>query len=165
VTVPFTIRKTNNEDQAARFETTQVTWRDAYRDIFTEDEMVAVWSGAIPHHHPADELREEFVGGYVAVANSTLVGHILLAILKSGSGEIAAFYVRPSYQGNGIGKALWDEALNDLRGRRCQSADVWVLSKGPAVSFYEKMGCVKFGEEVFSLGEHNESISGYRLPL
>ena len=165
MTVPFSIRKTNKDDQAARFETTQVTWRDAYRDIFTEEEMVGVWSGAILHHHPADELRDEFIGGYVAVARDMLVGHILLATLKSGNGEIAAFYVRPNYQGHGIGRALWDEGLNDLRARGCASVDVWVLSRGPAVSFYEKMGCLKFGEEVFSLGDHLEPICGYRLSL
>lgn len=161
----FKVRKTKKDDQAARFETTQVTWRDAYRDIFTDDEMTGVWSGALPHHHPADETRDEYIGGYVAEADGMLVGHILLAMLKSGAGEIAAFYVRPAYQGQGIGRALWSEGLNDLRKRGCKSAEVWVLKRGPAVTFYEKMGCVKFSEEFFILGDHNEPISGYRIAL
>ncbi len=165
MTPPFTIRKTTPEDNPQRFVTTQIAWRDAYTHIFTPEEMEAVWSGRIPHHHPADELREDYIGGYVAEVEGQIVGHVMLAMLKDGRGEVAALYVRPLQQGIGIGRGLWRVALDDLKQRGCQEANVWVLAKGPAVGFYEKMGCTRFAEGVFSLGEHGEAVWGYRIKL
>ena len=56
-------------------------------------------------------------------------------------GEIYEIYLKPEYQGIGLGTKLFSEARNELRQRGYKGATVWVLSDNqPAISFYENSG-------------------------
>src|SRR3972149_2004551 len=58
-----------------------------------------------------------------------------------GVGEVAAIYISPSHWRRGIGRALMNTAVGDLRSAGFNEAILWVLEKNAlARSFYEKEG-------------------------
>jgi GNAT superfamily N-acetyltransferase len=60
---------------------------------------------------------------------------------------LRAIYLAPEAIGRGIGRALHDWALDDLRERGCIEATLWVLRENqPARRFYEAAGWRTDGE-------------------
>lgn len=56
-------------------------------------------------------------------------------------GEIYEIYLKPEYQGIGLGTKLFADARSELRRRGYKGTAVWVLSDNdPAISFYENAG-------------------------
>ncbi len=95
-----------------------------------------------------------------------IAGVAALALLPDDAGEVVALYVKPACQGRGIGKALWDRAMEEFKERGCVEAHVWVLAENvPAIHFYERQGCVLMGEGEFAVGKHEERVLGYRVSL
>jgi ribosomal protein S18 acetylase RimI-like enzyme len=46
------------------------------------------------------------------------------------------------HQGLGIGKMLWDQAVQELKARGFSKCAVWVLDTNqPAIDFYQRVGC------------------------
>ena len=67
-------------------------------------------------------------------------------------GEIYEIYLKPEYQGIGLGAKLFAEARKELIWRGYKGLVVWVLSDNdPAISFYEGAGgnAVAIGSEHF----------------
>ena len=65
------------------------------------------------------------------------------------TGEVFALYVLSEYYGTEVGKALFEAALEQLKGypRIC----LWVLKDNPrAIRFYQKCGFAATGEEMLS---------------
>jgi GNAT superfamily N-acetyltransferase len=57
------------------------------------------------------------------------------------TGEIWALYVDPDHWRAGVGRALVDAALGDLRGSGHSEATVWTLADSPRnLRFYEALG-------------------------
>ena len=67
-------------------------------------------------------------------------------------GELYALYLDDSHQKKGIGKALFTEAIEQLRGRDMKSMLVWVLKDNPTCGFYEKMGGRRVGQKSELIG-------------
>jgi len=67
-------------------------------------------------------------------------------------GEIYEIYMRPEYQGVGLGSRLFLAARNELQRRGLAGATVWVLADNEqAICFYENAGgrAVAKGSENF----------------
>jgi GNAT superfamily N-acetyltransferase len=61
--------------------------------------------------------------------------------LPAGAGEIQAIYLEPDAWGRGIGRALFERAVADLRGRRFEPLVLWVLTDNVrGRDFYERQG-------------------------
>jgi GNAT superfamily N-acetyltransferase len=59
----------------------------------------------------------------------------------AGTGEIWALYVDPGHWRAGVGRALVDAALEDLRDRGDTESTVWTLAESPRnLHFYEALG-------------------------
>jgi GNAT superfamily N-acetyltransferase len=57
------------------------------------------------------------------------------------TGEVVAIYLEPAVVGTGIGRALFEHAVADLRARGYQEATLWVLEMNSrARRFYEAAG-------------------------
>jgi len=59
---------------------------------------------------------------------------------ESGVGELYAIYILKEFQGKGIGKALFQEAVRSLKGSGMDSMVAWMLEKSPYWKFYELRG-------------------------
>jgi GNAT superfamily N-acetyltransferase len=64
----------------------------------------------------------------------------------SHCGEINAIYLRPEAWGRGIGRALYEAAIDDFRDRGFEELTLWVLrGNRRARAFYERMGMAPDG--------------------
>lgn len=87
----------------------------------------------------------------------TVVGYVTYGLNRARSlpqdGEIYELYLRPQYQGIGLGKRMFDAARKDLHRHGCQGLVVWTLDENiNANTFYANLGGkdVAEGHEVFS---------------
>lgn len=57
------------------------------------------------------------------------------------TGEITSLYLRERHVGTGLGRRLWEAALDQLRGSGHTEVSVWVLETNVrGRTFYERMG-------------------------
>lgn len=75
----------------------------------------------------------------------------------AGRGEIHTLYIRPDFQGRGLGRSLLDALLHGLHERGFAAAMLWVLAGNPSRFFYERLG----GRRTL---ERSENLWGAALP-
>jgi GNAT superfamily N-acetyltransferase len=81
-------------------------------------------------------------------------------------GEVRTFYVAPSRWRRGVGRALMDAALDDLRERGCAEATVWSFAANErANAFYEAQGFERDGSERTEDSWAHVPEVRYRRPL
>jgi len=95
-------------------------------------------ANAKPHHVAVepDGTGGERVIGFVGAGPAR---HEELGI----PGEVPALYLLAERHGRGIGRALWDAAVEDLRSRDLLPGYVWVLADNPTIGFYRHVGGVE----------------------
>lgn len=78
---------------------------------------------------------------------------------EKGIGELYAVYLLKAYQGNGLGRALFQASVKSLAEAGMKEMVVWVLEQSPYRKFYEALGG--------SLGEGRKilELGGDRIPL
>lgn len=83
------------------------------------------------------------------------------------TGEVYAIYLRPEYQGRGLGTELWRRAVDSLRASGCAELTVWVLdTNSSARRFYEGRACFLDGEsKEVSIGGKDVVELRYRYKL
>jgi GNAT superfamily N-acetyltransferase len=100
---------------------------------FPDDAIRQVW---------ADALADPEVDVYVAECEGVVAGAVSV-----GKGYLSTLYVLPSYQGRGVGSALHDLALEQLRARGVREARLWTLEgNASGRRFYERRGWALTGE-------------------
>ncbi len=136
--------------------------RTAYRPIFPTGvpppslaALLRVWEHSV--EHPGCQV-------FVAASGDQVVGTVLVERNDDGSGDFARLYVHPSRWGSGIGRALYDAALDSLRTSLATEVRLWVLEANRrARDWYEREGWT-------ASGERQEVVAGveevrYRLGL
>ena len=78
-------------------------------------------------------------GSYLCADNGYVVGFSM----ATASGSIFALFVRPEYEGQGIGKRLLQEALNYLKAKGLSQATLETMPDTRADAFYQKQGWVR----------------------
>jgi GNAT superfamily N-acetyltransferase len=132
------IRPATADDARALAELEVRAWRWAYVDFVSDEHMITVaerverWSGRSAEGAFVEELDDGRVVGVVQVR---------------GDGELHGLYVEPAAQGAGLGAALHDFAVDELRRRGVPAATLWVFAaNGHARGFYERRGWAADGE-------------------
>ncbi len=141
----YKIRKATVEDADGKGYVHYISWKESYSNIFSKevmDKLSLDRSIRIAKEHPENTL--------VAVVDNKIVG--FASYLESRdedtnqSGEIMALYVLSQYQRNGIGKALMNACLSELKGY--QQIILWVLKENKkAINFYFNQGFTPDGKE------------------
>ena len=94
---------------------------------FPDDAIREVW---------AEALADPEVEVYVAEVEGDTVGAVSV-----GRGYLSTLYVVPGLQGQGVGSALHDLALERLRAQGVREARLWTLSENDSGRrFYERRG-------------------------
>ncbi|MDX2162508.1 MAG: GNAT family N-acetyltransferase [bacterium] len=162
----FTVRPSIPALRAARTALIQRTWRQAYAHLFPASLMDDLFGGRVEQVSAWSDARRELLTGRSAFDSAeTLIGMVGLALLDTGGGEVVALYVEPAWHGRGVGRALWQAGAAVLREHGAAWVDVWTLARADAVGFYEKLGCVRFADDVYRIGDHHEPAVGLRMPL
>lgn len=112
-----------------------------------EDAVVELWRACDlvrPENDPHEDIRRKVaVDGdlfLVGVLEGRVVGTVM-AGYEGHRGWINYLAVEPSQQGQGLGRALMDEAEARLAARGCPKLNLQVrTSNAGAVHFYERLG-------------------------
>jgi len=61
-----------------------------------------------------------------------------------------------------MGRKLFASSMDALKKANFQTFHVWVLESNPAKNFYEKMGGIKAGQKVITIGDKNMGEIAYQ---
>lgn len=119
---------------------------DAYLDGLTVEDRLPnlVWS----LEHPPADWRMWVAEEDGAIVGFASTGPSMDADAKPSDriAELFAIYVEPARIGTGLGRALFDHAVDDLRSRRFAAATLWVLETNAlARRFYVAAGWTEDG--------------------
>ncbi len=153
------IRRAKPTDAAQIALTHEASWRHAY-------------SGMLPHraldrmiNRRAESWWERAISQstviLVAEVNSEIAGYATMGMNRvaelSPQGEVYEIYMRPEYQGVGLGTGLFLGARRELQRRHLSGTVVWVLAENEqAIRFYENSGGRK-------IAEGNEKFDGKKI--
>lgn len=153
-TITIETRRAGPQDAAGIAAVHDESWRNAYGGIVPHVALNRMinrrgadwWENAIRR---ATIVLIVEIGGVVA-------GYATLGRNRVGTlpydGEIYELYMRPEYQGIGVGSRLFLAARAELKRRGLKGSVVWVLADNhPAIRFYENAGgrAVAEGHEAF----------------
>lgn len=121
------------------------SWQAAYAGLMEAEflERLSVDERAIRWR---DILQKEESQTFVARQGTSVVGFVSFGKCRDEGapekrGEIWALYVQPEVWGQGVGRALLEKAVQELRLRRHDGTSLWVLSQNQrAIRFYEAFG-------------------------
>jgi ribosomal protein S18 acetylase RimI-like enzyme len=153
-TLSIDIRKAEPRDADAIADVHQQAWLGAYAGIIPHRTLTSMinrrgaawWANAI--RRAATVLVVE-IGG--KIAGYATIGKNRARELRQ-QGEIYELYLRPEYQGIGLGSRLFAAARKKLADSGLRGLVVWALEEnGGALSFYEGAGGrdIAEGVEVF----------------
>jgi GNAT superfamily N-acetyltransferase len=159
---PIKVRPVREGEKSIQNEIIRQAWRVAYRDIYTPQEILAVFENTIPQIGSWVIQRTMSAKGYVAEWHGEIVGTCGVSRVLNGDGEVTSLYVLPQFHGRGVGLAMWETCLNVLYDWRVPAAQVWTIAKADAVKFYEKRGCYRWRKGSYRIGDHSEPAIGFR---
>lgn len=139
----MTIRRATVADAAGIADVQTRTWADAYGPLVGDGAIAAASRDREAHWR---EILAGETPTWVAVVDDAVAGIMSAAASRDEEanddvGELWMLYVAPEAQGRGIGTALADVALGELRTLGCREATLWVLEANAAGRrFYERAG-------------------------
>jgi GNAT superfamily N-acetyltransferase len=149
-------------------------WETTYRGMIPDavlDEWIA---GTTDGWRTLVELTDDAAErAWVAEGHGSLLGFATTSPGKdewlpspSGSGELRNLYLDPDVIGTGVGRLLYDHAIDDLRERGFDPLVVWAFRDNVrARRFYERMGLSLDAEHVWVLGDVACPIVRFSAPL
>lgn len=120
--------------------------------------MKLAYAGLFDTPFPSDEtLLDEWrtlltAGAIVLLArvDGEPAGTVAARVVD-GQGWLERLYVHPDQQGRGVGRALVDAGLDELRRLGCRRANLWVLAANrPAIEIYRRWGWRRVPTEPFA---------------
>ena len=141
-------------------------WQAAYRHVFPAEELDR--GGFIQADRWSERLVRPPTGWstFVAEHAGEIVGFTSVGPSRdeNGIGELYAIYVDPEQWSTGTGRALIEQAEDQLR-TVYEEVTLWVLEDNPrARQFYERAGWVAAGEPSFDPVPSLEMVE-YRLSV
>ena len=166
-----TVRAARFEDVEALGGITGRAYASAYPGI-VPDQVLAEWI----EHGPAmwQRWREAVTANpdrpsraWVAERDGRLLGYATTAPATDeylpppdGAGELTNLYLDPDAIGKGIGRALYEHAVEDLRARGFNPLVVWAFRDNPkARAFYPRMGLE------IDVADHDWVLGGIPCPI
>jgi ribosomal protein S18 acetylase RimI-like enzyme len=144
--MPSRIREAVPKDARAIAEIHVRSWQAAYRGQLTDDYLDALTVDDRLEQHRRS-LEEPRAGWKTGVADDegpvgfAVTGPSEDADAGERTAELYAIYLDPEQMGTGLGRRLFEHAVEDLRSRRFDTVTLWVLETNErARRFYEVAG-------------------------
>lgn len=158
-TVEIAVRTATLEDAAGLAEAYAESWRGAYRGVIAPlvlERMIA--RRGLPYWRALAKRAGSAVR--VLIFEEVVAGYSTIGASRSGpaplTGEIYELYLRPPYQGVGLGRRLFQESRRVLSEAGYRGLVVWALADNePACSFYRGMGGKVVSERRERLGSQS----------
>ena len=136
-------RLESSDDRMAVSHIYEESWKYAYKDLLPQEYLDGIQKG-----HWSGKLDEKGLATLLLMDGGKYAG--VCGFCQSrfpqfeGCGEIVSIYLLPEYMGKGHGKALFEEAVVQLKKQGFSKIFLWVLEGNErAIRFYEKAGFVK----------------------
>lgn len=140
-----------------------------FKETFTKDNTPADLAIFLQQNYNLKQLQQELDNGdsffYFIYQDAQLAGYLKLNIgeaqsekSSSESLEIARIYILAAFKRQGLGHELMQFAEKVAKEK--QKKEIWlgVWEYNPvAIAFYKKMGFVKKGEHVFTIGTDDQT--------
>lgn len=141
------IRELRPEDD--RFAVSRIyeeSWKTAYKDIVPQNFLDSIEQGRWAAH-----LDNRQIHHLLLIEDGAFIGTASYCESRlpafAGFGEIVSIYLLPEYMGRGLGKKLFEAAVERLQKMGFSHIFLWVLEENyRARKFYEKMGFTSSGE-------------------
>ena len=164
-------RRGTPEDAARVAEVWVRSWQEAYRDLLTPEE-IANRTLEMRRADWAEAFSEDRTSCWVAESDGRIVGFLVARpspdddLDPERTGEVSALYLVAAAHGLGIGAALMERAIVDLRTAGFGDATLWVLEgNAPAIGFYEHTGWAFDGARKDCFGGADAPALRYRRTL
>ena len=162
---PWTIRAATVNDAEAIEAVRIATWKACYRGLLPDTYLddLKVESRRVDRIRRGIERADGAVR-VVAVAESQVIGMGMAGSPEEAEsdpqiGELYVLYVLPGWQGQGVGRALWQRISAGLSARGYRTAILWTLrDRSPTRRFYEANGWTFDGAD-------DEWGEGFSIPI
>jgi len=152
---PVRVRQAMPDDTDAIVAVTVAGWRTAYRGIVAQDRLVDLPVERWRHEvHVGLRRPVEDAFSLVAEIDREFAGYCFVAApsrereLGPTVAELVAIYVEPEHWRSGAGGALMRAAIERLAQLPYDEVFLWTFKEnGPAISFYERHGWRRDGDE------------------
>ena len=145
--MPQRIREAVPADARAVAEIHVRSWQAAYRGQLSDDYLDGLSVDDRLEQHraslegPPAEWRTWVAQDGAEVTGFAVTGPSQDADATERTGEVYAIYLQPDRVGTGLGRALFEHAVGDLRERGFEAVTLWVLETNErARRFYEAAG-------------------------
>jgi ribosomal protein S18 acetylase RimI-like enzyme len=145
--MPLTIREAGPKDAEPIASIHVRAWQGAYRGQLDDAYLDALTAEArLPTTRSMIEDAPADLRVWVADDGGAIVGFAVTGASQDAdadrkTAELYAIYLEPDRLGSGVGRALFERAIGDLRERGFTAATLWVLeSNDIARRFYERAG-------------------------
>jgi GNAT superfamily N-acetyltransferase len=166
---PTVVRAAVVDDAEAMGGIAQRSWAATYPGIVPDPvlaewiaEAPEAWRTALPAVTPDSPARI-----WVGEREGRVLGYATTSPAKDnwlpppdGAGELTNLYLDPDAIGTGLGRQLFQHAVDDLRERGFDPLVVWAFRDNPLASrFYPKMGLV------IDVADHHWVLGGVPCPI
>ena len=158
------IKKCTLEDLLTLQEISYETFNETFKDQNTPENMKAYLEGAFNLTQLEKELATISSQFFFVYFNNEVAGYLKVNTTDAQSEEIGdesleieRIYVRNRFQKNGLGKYLFNEALEiamDLNKKKIWLG-VWEKNEN-AIAFYKKIGFDQTGVHSFTMGDEEQ---------
>jgi GNAT superfamily N-acetyltransferase len=130
------------------------SWLETYTGLIPDDVLHNIITIESRELQWQRTLANAKVMVFVAVISSQIVGFSSVS-LTDHQAELYTLYLLKTHQGSGLGKQLFQAALEYAKARGAKSLTLWVLADNPTRKFYEYMGGYLEDERIETIGEAN----------
>lgn len=150
----FEIRKATINDCAAIQEVAEVVFPITYREILTPEQLDYMMDWMYSTENLHKQMEEEGHIYYIVFEGCKPIGYVSIQPQDKDLFHLQKIYVLPSYQGFGLGKLLFEQAIRVIKEMHPEPCvmELNVNRNNKALRFYERMGMHKDREGDFPIG-------------
>lgn len=141
------------------------TFYETFKDQNSPENMKAYLEKAFNLEQLEKELANKHSQFYIVIVDKEVVGYLKVNVDDAQTEEmgeeyleIERIYIRQTFQKYGLGKCLFNKAVEIAKAlnKKKMWLGVWEKNEN-AIGFYEKMGFVKTGSHAFYLGDEEQT--------
>jgi len=167
------LRQATVEDITAIHELAWQVFPETYKDIISKEQIEYMMEWMYSENNLRKQMQEEHHTYILAFKGEVLVGYVSVqpeqCEIEPYVYHLQKIYVHPQMQGYGVGKILFQAAIDHVKNisknARCE-IHLNVNRYNKALHFYEKMGMTKIDEGDFDIGNGylmNDYIMGLKI--
>ncbi|WCT56445.1 GNAT family N-acetyltransferase [Paenibacillus kyungheensis] len=159
------IRQCTLEDVQQLQEISYATFNETFREQNSPEHIDYYLEKAFNHSQLEKELNNPYSKFFFAYVNNELAGYLKINTdqaqsekMSEDSLEIERIYIKQSFQKHGVGKHLFQQALQIAKELNKQQMWLGVWEKNDnAILFYQKLGFELTGQHSFYMGDEQQT--------